>query len=102
MDPAGPTFVQYLFMAFMALCGSIGRAGLWRDPQTGKWLWWKFTTEICTAILIGVMSGSLAMYKHIDMPIAFGISGLLGLLGPAAIIGFVTAKLGVKANADGK
>lgn len=102
-NPPGPTIVQYAIMAVLALFGSIGRAGLWRDPKTGEWLWWKFATEVCTAILIGVMSGSLAVYKHIDMPIAFGISGLLGLLGPAAIIGFVTTKLGVKnAGADGK
>jgi len=103
-NPPGPTLVQYAIMALMALFGSIGRAGLWRDPQTGEWLWWKFWTEVCTAIVIGDMAGAFAMYKHIDMPIAFGISGLLGLLGPAVIIGFIKTKLGANKNAgaDGK
>lgn len=98
-NPPSPTLVQYGIMMVMALFGSIGRAGLWRDPQTGAWLWGKFITEVCSAVVIGVMSGSFAMYKHIDMPIAFGISGLLGLLGPAVIIGFVTARFGGTKNA---
>lgn len=97
-NPDDPTIVQYGIMALLALFGSIGRAGLWRDPKTGKFLWLRFVAEVCTAIVIGMMAGAFGIYKHIELPIVFGISGLLGLLGPATIIGFISARFGVNQN----
>lgn len=83
-----PEYLQYAWLSLLALFGSIARAGRWTDDK-GKFLPSKFFTEIPTAIVLGVMAESFAVYMNWKPEIAGGLSGAAGLIGAPGVLGIV-------------
>lgn len=100
-NPTDPGTATYVWMSLVALCGSVMRAAQWVDA-TGKLLWWKLVLEIPTAVVLAVIAGSIGAYWNLQPAVTFGIAGLFGLIGPAAVVGLVQMRFGNIINAGAK
>ncbi len=94
-------FINYAEFMGVAFMGSFLRANKWKDDVTGRIIWFRVITEVATAIAVGAVAAGIGQYYNLDPRITGGISGTLGLLGPAffssagdAILAIVKAKLG--------
>jgi hypothetical protein len=99
--PEHVDYQRYALLALVALCGSIARAGKWTDDN-GKFSLQKLAAEIATALVLGAIAAGAGAYWNVSPPIVGAIAGCLGLLGPAAIVGVITAKLGDITNGTSK
>lgn len=91
----GGSFPEYGWLTLLALCGSIARAKQWLD-LSGKLLVWKCVTEVATALVLASVVSALGSYWNVSEPIVAGMAGLSGLVGPAAVVTFLSEKLGIK------
>lgn len=80
-----PTAATYSWMAFLALCGAFMRANRWQD-KNGKILWYRVASEIPIAIALGAIAVAAGAYWNVSSGITGGIAGLMGLVGPAAVV----------------
>lgn len=96
-------FTQYAWLGFIALLGSIARAGKWVDAN-GKFMPSRLITECATAIVLGVIAAGLGAYMNWKPEIVGGMAGCLGLIGPSAVIGlvqnFFSSRFGGQRNAS--
>lgn len=91
--PANSGFVTEAIMVGVAFCGSLVRAAQWVD-HNGRFVWWRVLVEIPTAVVLAVIAGSVGAYLNLDIKIQFGIAGLFGLIGPAAVVGIAQMRFG--------
>lgn len=104
MPPVGndTEVLSVLSAAFFSLCGSIARAAQWRDPKTGKFMWWKIAVEIATALFLGEVALGIEGYFNIDSRATYALAGLLGYLGPAVVATFFAQRIeGLKSFGKG-
>lgn len=86
---------EYGWLTALALFGSIARAKQWQD-LSGKLLVWKCVTEVSTALVLAAICVGAGSWWNVSEPVIAGMSALAGLVGPAAVVTFLTEKLGIK------
>ena len=96
--------INNLIMGGWALGGSIARGmNDWRDPVTGQFVWWRMLAGLVTAVILGEVAIGTTAYFHVDPAVTGALAAVLGYLGPAVTMGFITRKFGGQdANPDNK
>lgn len=93
---SGPSSIpEYAWLTSLAFFGSIARVKQWQD-YSGKTLVWKAVTEIATALVLAAIVSALGSWWNVSEAVVAGMAALSGLVGPAAVVTFLSEKLGVK------
>jgi len=89
-DPPVTEFVTTGIMGVSALMGALSKGYQWVDSKTGKFSWGMMASGLATAVFLAEIANAAGMYYGISIELRIAGAGIIGYIGPAGVMGFIT------------